>query len=45
VWKAISPGIALTLHEVADAMIRCVSDGAPEQVLEVTDLQRLAAQN
>jgi hypothetical protein len=34
---------ALTLHEVGRAMIRCVQDGAPKQVLEVADIKALGA--
>ena len=34
---------ALTLEEVARAMIRCVQSGAPKQVLEVPDIKALAA--
>lgn len=43
-WKALFPGSAMTLNEVGDAMIRCVTEGAPKQVLEVSDMQALAAQ-
>jgi hypothetical protein len=32
----------MTLNEVGRAMIRCVSDGAPKNVLEVVDMQALA---
>jgi uncharacterized protein YbjT (DUF2867 family) len=42
VWKALFPGLAMTLDEVGQAMLRCVVDGAPKQVLEVVDLQALA---
>jgi uncharacterized protein YbjT (DUF2867 family) len=38
--KLIFP--ALTLEEVARAMIRCVQSGAPKQVLEVPDIKALA---
>ncbi|MBX7114746.1 MAG: NAD-dependent epimerase/dehydratase family protein [Myxococcaceae bacterium] len=41
-WKQLFPGSAMTLHEVANAMIHCVSDGAPKQVLEVADIQKIA---
>lgn len=41
-WKALFPGSCMTLDEVARAMIRCATDGAPKQVLEVSDLQALA---
>jgi uncharacterized protein YbjT (DUF2867 family) len=34
---------ALTLEQVARAMIRCVKSGAPKQVLEVPDIAALAA--
>lgn len=33
---------ALTLQEVSRAMIRCVSAGAPKQVLEIADIKALA---
>lgn len=33
---------ALTLAQVGQAMIRCVTDGAPKQVLEVADIAALA---
>lgn len=42
VWKTLFPGSSMTLDEVANAMIRCVTDGAPKQVLEVVDMQKLA---
>lgn len=35
---------ALTLNEVGRAMIRCVQDGAPTQVLEVADIKKLGTQ-
>lgn len=41
-WKALFPGSAMTLNEVGNAMIRCVTDGAPKGVLEVSDMQALA---
>jgi hypothetical protein len=34
---------ALTLEQVGRAMIRCVKEGAPKQVLEVPDIAALAA--
>jgi uncharacterized protein YbjT (DUF2867 family) len=43
VWKALFPGSAMTLDEVGRAMLRCVVEGAPKHVLEVTDLQELAS--
>ncbi len=42
-WKLMMPGLSMTLDEVANAMIRCVVEGAPKQVLEVADMQKLAA--
>src|SRR5262249_45267295 len=41
-WKTLFPGSAMTLNEVGRAMIRCVVEGAPKRVLEVTDIQALA---
>jgi uncharacterized protein YbjT (DUF2867 family) len=41
-FKVLAPGMAMTLDDVADAMIRCALDGAPEAVLEVSDIQALA---
>lgn len=41
-WKALVPGLSMTLDEVGRAMIRCVTDGAPKNVLEVSDMQALA---
>jgi hypothetical protein len=41
-WKLLFPGSTMTLNEVGNAMIRCVEQGAPKQVLEVADMQRLA---
>jgi uncharacterized protein YbjT (DUF2867 family) len=41
VWKALAPGSSMTLDEIGEAMIRCVTSGAPKQVLEVADLQAL----
>jgi uncharacterized protein YbjT (DUF2867 family) len=40
--KALLPGLTMTLDEVGEAMLRCVTDGAPKGVLEVKDLQALA---
>jgi hypothetical protein len=42
-WKALFSGSAMTLDEVGNAMIRCVVEGAPKHVLEVVDMQALAA--
>ena len=42
VLKAVAPGMAMTLDEVGDAMLRCVVVGAPRPVLEVVDMQALA---
>lgn len=42
VMKLIFP--ALTLAQVAQAMIRCVKSGAPKHVLEVADIAALAAE-
>ena len=42
VWKALLPGLTMTLDEVGQAMLRCVVAGAPRPVLEVADLQALA---
>ena len=42
VLKTLFPGSAMTLNEVGRAMIKCVTDGAPKNVLEVTDIQALA---
>jgi uncharacterized protein YbjT (DUF2867 family) len=36
---------ALTLAQVGQAMIRCVTSGAPKQVLEVADIAALTASN
>ena len=41
VWNALFPALAMTLDEIADAMIKCVVEGAPKPILEVTDLQKL----
>jgi uncharacterized protein YbjT (DUF2867 family) len=40
--KLLFPGSAMTLNEVARAMLRCVVEGAPKRVLEVADIQALA---
>jgi uncharacterized protein YbjT (DUF2867 family) len=40
-WKALFPSSAMTLDEVAEAMLRCVLQGAPKHVLEVVDMQAL----
>lgn len=40
---ALFPGSSSTLHELGEAMVRCVVSGAPKQVLEVTDLKQLIA--
>ena len=42
VLKVLFP--MLTLAQVGRAMIRCVSSGAPKQVLEVADIAALASQ-
>jgi uncharacterized protein YbjT (DUF2867 family) len=42
VWLALFPGSAMTLDEVGQAMLRCVTNGAPKHVLEVADMQALA---
>ncbi|WP_437296163.1 hypothetical protein [Sorangium sp. So ce426] len=34
---------ALKLEDVERAMVRCVTSGAPEQVLEVADIEALAS--
>ncbi|MFN0064319.1 MAG: hypothetical protein ACKVPX_17560 [Myxococcaceae bacterium] len=41
-WKVLFPGMAMTLNEVTEAMIRHVVDAAPKRVLEVADVQQLA---
>lgn len=41
VWKALFPGIAMTLDEIGEAFLKCVTAGAPKAVLEVKDLQAL----
>jgi uncharacterized protein YbjT (DUF2867 family) len=41
VWNTLFAGSCLTLNEVGRAMIKCVTDGAPKQVLEVVDIQKL----
>ncbi len=45
VVAALFSGSAMTLDEVSSAMIRCVVEGAPKQVLEVADMQALASQS
>lgn len=42
-WKILFPGSSMTLDEVGDVMLRCVTDGAPKGVLEVVDMQKLLA--
>jgi uncharacterized protein YbjT (DUF2867 family) len=42
VIKAISPKSVLSLHEVGKAMINCVTIGYDKNVLEVSDIRKLA---
>jgi hypothetical protein len=38
----LSPKSTLTLHEVGQAMINCVIEGYPKQVLEIEDIRAAA---
>ena len=40
--RALLPNMVSTLHDVAIAMIRCVQQGYPKQILEVKDINALA---
>ena len=41
--RALAPGSVITSEELGRAMIRAARDGAPKRILEVRDLQALAA--
>ncbi|HEY4223065.1 MAG TPA: NAD-dependent epimerase/dehydratase family protein [Myxococcota bacterium] len=43
IFRALAPGSASTLKGVARAMIKCVAVGAPKNILEVADINALAA--
>lgn len=40
-FRALSPGMAMTLDEVGKAFLQCVTAGAPKSVLEVADMRAL----
>jgi uncharacterized protein YbjT (DUF2867 family) len=40
--RAVLPNMVSTLHDVGIAMIRCVQQGYPKQILEVKDINALA---
>ncbi|MGC1872882.1 MAG: NAD-dependent epimerase/dehydratase family protein [Acidobacteriaceae bacterium] len=40
--RVVLPNMVSTLHDVAIAMIRCVQQGYPKQILEVKDINALA---
>ncbi len=40
--RLIAPNLASTLEDVGIAMIKCVTDGYPKQILEVKDINALA---
>jgi len=43
IFRALSPGLVISSEELGRAMIRAARDGAPKRILEVRDLQALAA--